>query len=321
MPSGAAGQCRVRRNRDGKPDLPFYGFVTSLAVDPIEKKPLYHFRPGSELLSAGFAGCNLHCPFCQNWQISQSTDVSGRKISPAGLIALALEAVKATAQQHGAAIAYTYSEPLIHAEYLLDCMKEGRKAGVANVLVSNGCINSEAADEILDLTDAANIDLKSFSRETYKNVLGGDLDTVTGFIQSACKKQTALELTTLIVPGLNDSRAELDLCRDFIAELHSGGNTVPWHLSAYHPDYKWNAPATDPSSLIAAASRARDKLPYVYTGNIGTREGDRKFSDTLCPDCGKTLVARNGYRIDTSGLVFNGTYLCASCGSKAPVRY
>ena len=273
---GGEGRCRVRFNRNGKPELPFYGFISGLATDPIEKKPLYHFRPGTEIFSVGFAGCNLRCPFCQNWHISQTTELSGRRFTSAELIAAAGKSGPGYAMQSIAAlqsIAYTYSEPLVHIEFLLDCMKEARKAGVANVLVSNGCINSEAAGEILDLTDAANIDLKCFSEETYAKILGGDpsfqgFKAVTEFICLAVEKGVHLELTTLVVPGLNDSRAELDKCRDFIAELQSGGSFVTWHLSAYRPCYKWNAPATDPSSLIAAAERAREKLNFVYTGNI-----------------------------------------------------
>ena len=317
---GEGGRCGVRFNRNGRPEIPFYGFVTSLAVDPIEKKPLYHFRPGTEITSAGFVGCNLHCPFCQNWHISQtihgqSIDVPGRVFGPEKLIAAA-----------GHSIAYTYSEPLVHAEFLLDCMQEARKAGTANVIVSNGCINPEAASEILDQTDAANIDLKCFSEETCREVLGGDLSTVLGFIRMAAEKGVHMELTTLIVPGLNDGKAELDKCRDFIAELETGGNTIPWHLSAYHPDYKWRAPATNPSSLVAAANRAKEKLPFVYTGNIAPRNEEKNFSDTFCPHCGKTLVSRKGYQVSTSGLSLkeeNGkmSYFCTACGKSVPIRW
>jgi pyruvate formate lyase activating enzyme len=231
-----------------------------------------------------------------------------------------------SAAQKTAAIAYTYSEPLVHIEFLLDCMKEARKAGIANVLVSNGCVNSEAASEILDLCDAANIDLKCFSEETYATVLGagqsdrGGLAAVTGFIRMAAGKGVHLELTTLIVPGLNDSEAELDKCRDFIAELQTEERVIPWHLSAYHPDYKWHTPATDPNFLLAAANRMREKLDYVYTGNIA------HFNDTACPHCGKTIVSRNGYRIGTPELQLkeeNGdrSYFCAACGKTVPVRW
>jgi len=311
-----AGQCRVRFNRDGKPELPFFGLITALALDPIEKKPLYHFRPGTEILSAGFAGCNLHCPFCQNWHISQSTDVQGRVYSPGQLIT----AIKAV-NKGQSSIAYTYSEPLIHIEYLLDCMKEARNAGIANVLVTNGCINSEAAEEILTLTDAANIDLKCFSEKTYRELLGGSLTTVIDFIRMALKKGVHIELTTLVVPGLNDGEEELDSCVDFIAGLDSDGNVsgksiIPWHLSAYHPDWKWNAPPTSPAFLSKTAARARRHLEYVYAGNVA---GEK--NDTLCPHCGKILISRRGYKVDTSGLMFKeDTYHCADCGKTAPVK-
>jgi pyruvate formate lyase activating enzyme len=311
--AGGEGRCRVRLNREGKPGIPFYGFVTALAADPIEKKPLYHYRPSTEILSAGFAGCNLSCPFCQNWRISQSTDAEGRTCTPAELAG--------AAERYGQ-IAYTYSEPLVHIEFLLDCMREAREAGIANVLVSNGCVNPGAAVEILALADAANIDLKCFSEETYSKTLGsgsGGLAAVTGFIRAAFERGVHLELTTLVVPGLNDSRAELDKCRDFIAELGA-----PWHLSAYHPDYRWRADATDTGFLLAAASRAREKIAYVYTGNIAA--GKQNLNDTACPHCGKTIVTRNGYRIAVPGLLLkeeNGgrAYFCAACGKPAPVRW
>ena len=305
-------------------DLPFYGFVTSLAVDPIEKKPLYHFRPGTEILSAGFAGCNLRCPFCQNWHISQNTNVPGSVYSAVKLAAAAKTGQGRFARQPQ--IAYTYSEPLIHIEFLLDCMTEARNAGIANVLVSNGCVNFEAAAEILDLCDAANIDLKCFSEKTYADVLGGDLSTVTNFIHTALEKGVHVEITTLVVPGLNDSRDELDKCRDFIAELQTGENAVPWHLSACHPAFKWDGDATTPQSLIAAVKRAREKLAFVYAGNIVSPSGETNFNDTFCPSCGKTLINRRGYQTDTSGLSLKTenekpSYFCALCGKSAPVRW
>ena len=317
---GKEGSCRVRQNRNGRPALPFYGYITALANDPIEKKPLYHFRPGTKILSAGFTGCNLYCPFCQNWQISQNTDVSGRFYTPD-------ELMKAASKT---AVAYTYSEPLVHFEYLLECMKEAKKAGVANVLVTNGCINSDAAAEILELCDAANIDLKCFSEETYSKVLGGSLGTVLDFIGTACRKGVHVELSTLIVPGLNDSEQELDACAEFISGLENseereyGKLVIPWHLSAYHPDWKWKAPSTPPSLLKAAADRARRRLSHVYTGNIAAAE-----NETVCTHCGQTQISRIGYRVDISGLTVkkeNGEggltrVFCSSCGNKAPIKF
>jgi pyruvate formate lyase activating enzyme len=299
----------VRQNRGGASALPYYGYITALAEDPIEKKPLYHFRPGSSILSLGFAGCNLHCPFCQNFTISQTTNVPGRRLSP--------EQVVAIARERGASqIAYTYSEPLIHIEYLLDCMALCRKTGIANVLVSNGCINAEPATAILALTDAANIDLKCFSEGTYEKVLGGKLGTVLGFIEAAYTAGVHLELTTLIVPGLNDGADETRRCAEYISGI---SREIPWHLSAYHPDYRWDAPPTSPASLAAIARMGREHLSYVYTGNV-----PGESNDTNCPHCGAVLVSRRGYRVDTSSLALKEidgkqVYRCAKCGEAAPI--
>jgi pyruvate formate lyase activating enzyme len=320
LPSGSAGFCGVRFNQDGEGNLPYYGHISALARDPIEKKPLYHYRPGSEILSVGFSGCNLRCPFCQNWRISQNAGAPGRRFSPAELTAIArAEAVPQ--------IAYTYSEPLVHIEFLLDCMKAAREEGIANILVSNGCVSAGAAGEVLALTDAANIDLKCFSGETYARILGGDLETVLNFMSMAVEKGVHLEVTTLVVPGLNDREEELDRCADFIAGLSklppesTGLPEVPWHLSAYHPDWKWNAPATRPEALARTARRARKKLAFVYTGNVAGEQ-----NETACPRCGAVLVSRLGYSVDIKGLSLEEDgetrrYYCSACGEKAPVRY
>jgi pyruvate formate lyase activating enzyme len=301
MDPGKRGFCGVREN---SPALPLYGHVTAMAVDPIEKKPLYHFRPGSRILSLGFAGCNLRCPFCQNWRISQDPGAAGTFVPPE-------EAVR-TALENGGQIAYTYSEPLIHAEYVFDCMKAAGKAGAANVLVTNGCVNPGAARDILALTGAVNVDLKCFSAKSYRDLLGGKLETVLEFISLAAKMKVHTEVTTLVVPGLNDSPGELDACAAFIASVDP---SIPWHLSAYHPDYRWTAPPTDPQVITAAARRASEKLPFVYTGNISGG-----ISDTFCPACGAVLIRRRAYRVDTGGLA-PGKGVCASCGAAAPVRW
>jgi pyruvate formate lyase activating enzyme len=289
-------------------------------MDPIEKKPLFHFRPGSMILSAGFSGCNLRCPFCQNWHISRSASAPGREMTPGDIVSAALH-------EDSPSIAYTYSEPLVHAEFLLDCMALARKHGIANVLVTNGCANGEAAREILSLTDAANIDLKCFSADTYAKILGGgenSFETVLEFIRLACSTGVHVEITTLVVPDLNDSDAELDACAGFVASL--APREIPWHLSAYHPDYRWNAPPTDPAVLLKTAQRARarprtrDKLKYVYTGNISGEE-----NTTACPHCGAILVRRKGYKTDISGLAAlvdgESFYRCARCGEKSAVNH
>jgi pyruvate formate lyase activating enzyme len=314
IPPGGRGFCGTRENRAGKLALPYSGHITAIAHDPIEKKPLYHYRPGSQILSLGFAGCNLHCPFCQNWHISQLGDGKrppGETLSPAQAIALTGKGYKQ--------IAYTYSEPLIHFEYVKACMELAHEQGIANVLVSNGCITTAAAVKLLPLIDAANIDLKCFSEKTYREVLGGHLETVLNLIRAANQSGMHLEITTLVVPGLNDSDAELDRCAEFIAGLQN--TTPPWHLSAYHPSYHWDAPPTESAALLRSAKRAREILPYVYAGNILGEE-----NDTACPHCGAVLVRRRGYQVDVRGLAppvaGEGlrAYRCAVCGGETPVR-
>jgi pyruvate formate lyase activating enzyme len=311
--SGNFGSCGVRGNKNGQGFIPFYGNVTAAALDPIEKKALYHFRPASSILSLGFSGCNLRCPFCQNWHISQNPSAQGKTMSPQDVVILAMrECVNGQP-----AVAYTYSEPLVHAEFLLDCMAIARKQGIANVLVTNGCVNTEAAKEILSLTDAANIDLKCFSDQTYSKILGGNLDAVLEFIKLAYNLGVHIEITSLVVPDLNDTEKELDAAAEFIAGIDS---QIPWHLSAYHPDYRWNAPPTEPGVLLAAASRARKKLSFVYSGNISNEK-----NDTLCPHCGNVLISRKGYRVNAGGLAgpvnAERFYRCAQCRETVPIAY
>ena len=316
IPSGKFGACRVRGNKNGSGLIPYYGHITAIANDPIEKKPLYHFRPGSSILSLGFSGCNLRCPFCQNWHISQNADAPGKAMSPADIIPLALRE-----KQGKPALAYTYSEPLVHAEFLIDCMALAHKQGIANVLVTNGCVSAEAAQEILSLTDAANIDLKCFSHNTYSKVLGGNLDTVLEFIELAHSMAVHVEITTLVVPQLNDSVDELDKIIDFIAGLSPD---IPWHLSSYHPDYRWNAPPTNPDFLAQTAHRARTvqrnrpALAHVYTGNVASES-----NNTPCPACGATLIQRRGYTVSTAGLSAPAPgekhYNCGNCGARTGI--
>jgi pyruvate formate lyase activating enzyme len=257
--SGKSGVCKTRVSKDGETGLPYYGYITASAIDPIEKKPLYHFRPGSLIPSFGFAGCNLRCPFCQNWQISQTPDCAGEYLEPD-------EIVRCVSKTGFPQIAYTYSEPLIHAEFLLECMPKAKKNDIANVLVTNGCINKEYADAILPYTDAANIDLKCFNEDNYKNILGGDLQTVLNFIENAFSRGVHIEITTLVVTGFNDTLEEIEKCIEFIAGL---SKDIPVHFSAYHPAYKYRKPATEKKLLFEIEKRAKEKLSFVHLGNIG----------------------------------------------------
>jgi pyruvate formate lyase activating enzyme len=303
---GASGICRVRRNVGGELKLPFYGLLSGTALDPIEKKPLHHFLPGSGIFSVGFVGCNMHCPFCQNWTISQSTAAATDSISPQ-------ELVKAAIASGAPSIAYTYSEPSIHFEYLLDTMRLARNSGLYNVLVTNGCLLENPARELLAWVDAANVDLKCWSAEAYRKKLGGDLETVLGFIRIAARL-CHLEVTTLVVPGLSDADEDIEGIAKFLASLSPD---IPLHLSAYHPAWHEDAAPTKSRDLERLASRAARDLRYVYIGNVA---GER--ADTVCPFCSTTVIRRRGYSTDATGLVAGSephTAACAACGRDLPI--
>ncbi len=321
---GGTGLCRARHNLDGELNLPLYGRISALALDPIEKKPLYHFLPGTEVFSVGFYGCNLRCPFCQNWEISQRADPSAPFYSPHALI----DAARASGAPQ---IAFTYSEPLIHFEYLCEAAMLARNAHLGTVLVTNGYIEEEAAEELLPFIDAVNVDLKCFSAEAYAQKLGGDLETVCHFISRATTS-SFVEVTTLVIPGLSDDvETIVDIAR-FLAGIDAD---IPLHLSAYHPAFQYKMPPTDAADLLFLAEHAARHLAHVYTGNIPTRSG--RFSNTNCAACGALLVSRRGYRIDASGLAVQDidkpiayepsqdrstpyAYArCAACGAPSPI--
>ena len=300
IPPGRHGRCRVRFNRGGVLELPFHGLLSSIAVDPIEKKPLYHFHPGKNILSVGFVGCSFRCPFCQNHRISQDTSVPTREVSAAELVAMA--------EQEGSfGIAYTYSEPLVHLEYVLEACRLARARGLKNVLVSNGFVNPQPAEELLGLLDAANIDLKSFNPEFYRQEIGGELEEVKRFLTQA-RGRIHLEVTTLVIPGRNDGPEEMEAIAAFLAALDPA---IPLHLSAYHPQYRYTLPPTPPATLSRLAEVARRYLRYVYLGNLGAEE-----SDTACRQCAAVLVRRRGYQVSVPGL-HDGR--CARCGAPAPI--
>jgi pyruvate formate lyase activating enzyme len=297
---GRTGICRVRLNTDGTLTLPYYGRLSAVAVDPMEKKPLFHFYPGTSILSVGFLGCSFHCPFCQNFRISQSTDVPSEYVSPEDLVELA--------QKNGSfALAYTYSEPLIHLEYVLDTARLARGKGIKNVLVSNGFVNEQPARELLEVLDAANIDLKGNNPDFYRREIGGGLDEVKRFIAQAAGK-IELEVTTLVIPTKNDTDGEIEELAAFLAGLDP---YIPYHLSCYYPTYKYSIPRTRPETVIRLAGLARKYLKYVYVGNAGFYD-----NNTNCPDCGGTLIDRSGYAVSFPG-VAGGR--CKKCGRKIAI--
>lgn len=298
---GKTGVCQVRANRAGAPSLPFYGQASALQVDPVEKKPLYHFNPGARLLSIGFLGCNFRCPFCQNFSISQDTRARSETVTPRELVGL-------TEQSGALGVAYTYNEPTIHFEYVLAASQELRGAGLANVLVTNGHLTRKPARELLSVIDAANVDLKSFSETFYRDELGGSLKAVLDFISIAAEL-TWVEVTTLLIPGRNDADEEVDSIARFIASLSPD---IPLHLSGYYPTYQYDVAATTPRSIERAVEIARRHLRHVYPGNVSDSV------DTRCSSCGETIVRRRGLRSSVTG---ERAGSCATCGAPSPLHW
>jgi pyruvate formate lyase activating enzyme len=298
---GRHGICGVRTHEDGSLALPFYGKLSAVAVDPIEKKPLYHFYPGSTILSLGFVGCSFHCPFCQNFHISQDTGAAQRFYTP-------LDVVRLAQSERSFGIAYTYSEPLIHFEYVLETSRIAREEGLKNVLVTNGYLNPEPAEELLALTDAANVDLKSFRPEFYRKEIGGDLDEVKRFIAQASQR-IHLEVTTLVIPQKNDTDEEIEAIARFLADLNPD---IPYHLSCYYPAYRYSIPATDGAVVERLSRKAREHLNFVYLGNVGVKE-----TPTRCPKCDRLLISRQGYQTKIHGLKSGK---CPDCGRRILVQ-
>ena len=283
--TGNTGTCGVRENREGRLFSLVYGQVSALALDPIEKKPLFHFYPGTQTFSLATVGCNFKCGFCQNASISQAEPGARRGPSlPPG-------AVVQEALGHGSKIlSYTYSEPTVFFEYAYDTGKAGRARGLRNVFVTNGFMSAESRAYCAEFLDAANIDLKFFSDDTYRAVAGGRLSPVLDNIRAFHGMGVFLEITTLVVPGLNDSDAELKAIADFIVSVNP---LIPWHVSAFHPDHHMrDRKATRPENIERALEIGLTAgLKHVYAGNV--RLGGRE--NTACAGCGRLLVRRSGY--------------------------
>jgi len=307
---GQRAACFVRANKGGEMILTTYGRSSGFCIDPIEKKPLNHFYPGSSILSFGTAGCNLACKFCQNWDISKSRDMD-RLMDEASPAAIAHAAKRYGAQS----VAFTYNDPVIFAEYAMDTADACHTLGIQSVAVTAGYMHLPAARDFYGKMDAANIDLKAFTDDFYFKLCGGHLQPVLDLIALVHHDTNCwIELTTLLIPGMNDSDAELkQLSTWCVKEL---GPDVPLHFSAYHPDYKLDAPATPPATLQRARQIAKDAgLRYVYTGNVHDRAGDT----TNCPGCGKAVIERDWYEI--RGYSLDGSGQCKHCGSAIAGRF
>jgi len=296
---GKEGYCRHRVNKEGVLYAYFYGRISASHMDPIEKKPLYHFFPGTWIYSIGTGGCNLGCRFCQNWEL-----VKG----PVPMdIVLPEELARISKANGSIGIAYTYNEPTVWFEYVSDCSKEAKIQGLKNVLVTNGYLNAEPWDKLLDLVDAANIDLKSIRPEFYRKMSDGLVEPVKRNI-AASVGRIHVEVTNLLIPGANDSTQEIEELVNFIA---SCSPDIPLHFSRYFPNYKYESPPTPLESLENAYEIARRKLKYVYLGNVRSATGQ----DTLCHSCRNPLVKRSGYQTRIVGLQPNST--CGNCGTRA----
>jgi pyruvate formate lyase activating enzyme len=299
---GKTGICGVRKNIDGEIVLQTYGVLSGYALDPVEKKPLYHFFPGHNILSAGSFGCNMRCDFCQNYHISQN--IPERMVSRVSAEELA-ESAKSS--QNNIGLAFTYNEPIIWFEFMRDAAVAVKEAGLYTVMVSNGFINADPLNEIISFIDGFNIDLKAFNNKFYRNLTGSDIEPVKRSLKQIAASGKHLEITSLIIPGQNDSEEEIEQEVKWISgEL---GRNVPLHLSRYFPTYRRVDPSTTLESIERLAQIALSHLDHVYIGNTASGSGQ----DTICPNCGIIVTTRSGYKIKHLNLDEQGR--CTECGN------
>jgi len=300
---GERGDCRIRANLDGRMVALTYGCPCSIHIDPMEKKPLYHFLPGAPILSLATVGCNLHCKNCQNWEISQANpeDVEAVPLPPAVLVQLARS-------ERCPAIAYTYTEPVAWFEYTLDSARIARDVGIRNVLVTAGYVNEAPWRELLSVSDAANIDLKFMNDERYREVCDGELAPILRAIEICRAMGVWLEITNLVIPTLNDSDADFRAVARWIHD-HVGAD-VPLHFSGFHPQYRLrHLPATPGATLERARDIARaEGLKFVYVGNVRVPEG----GTTFCPECGRAVIRRVGFNVVEHHVVGGACGYCAT---------
>jgi pyruvate formate lyase activating enzyme len=311
IPKGKRGICGVRENRQGSLISLVYGKLIAEHVDPIEKKPLFHFLPGSLSYSIATVGCNFRCRFCQNADIAQMPNdrngiILGEDRSATAIVENAIAAGCNS-------ISYTYTEPTVFAEFAFDVMKAGHKEGLKNVFVTNGYMSEEALEYLAPVLDAANVDLKAFSDTFYRNVCSAKLQPVLDTLKRMKAKGIWIEITTLLIPGMNDAPDELQRLAAFIrSELGPG---VPWHISRFHPDYKMRDRAFTPVSTLQEARRIglTAGLHHVYTGNVPGDAGEH----TYCPACSAMLIERVGFSIRKNRIVERK---CPECGTLVEIR-
>jgi len=332
MRPGQRGFCFVRENQGGELVCTTYGRSSGFCVDPIEKKPLNHVTPGAAVLSFGTAGCNLACQFCQNWEISTARDVDllQQEASPSDI-------AEAAVRTGSRGVAYTYNDPVIFAEYAIDVARACHEKDLLNIAVTAGYISEEPRRDFFAVMDAANVDLKSFNPDFYRKIVGGRLEVILDTLKYIVAETSCwLEVTTLLIPGHNDSDAEIHALVEWVAsELGTG---VPLHFTAFHPDNRMmNVPRTPLSTLKKARQIGLDAgLNFVYTGNVPDPEG----STTYCPGCGRGIITREGYAVTRYDLVLTpgeresggspsgsvtsqpvATAYCAHCGTAIPGRW
>lgn len=301
--NGKTGFCGMRQNDNGTMYSLNYASASSVAVDPIEKKPLFHFYPGSLSFSMGSIGCNFRCPYCQNWSISQADldEIGTRDIPPE-------EAIKMAQDNNCQSISWTYNEPTMWFEYTYDSAKLAHKNDLKTVYVTNGYMSSESLDLITPHLDAANVDLKGMSDKFYRELCQARLEPVLENIQTMHDKGIHLEITNLVIPGYNDSAEDLQALVKFVADVDEN---IPLHFTRFYPHYKMNqVPPTPVGTLEKAYEMAREAgIKYVYVGNVPGSDGE----NTKCPDCGELLIHRNGFSVGSNNLKKDKK--CPQCGA------
>lgn len=298
------GRCKTRKNVGGKLYSLVYGKPVSARAESIQKKPLYHFLPGTNSFSIGTAGCQLSCKYCQNWEISQRKpeEVPSFDLSPE-------QVVKEAIKEKCKSISYTYTDPIAFYQYTLDTAKLAKEKGVKNIIVSNGYINKEPLIELCKVIDASNIDFKAFNDRFYKEICSGSLKPVLEALKILKKNKIWLELTYLVIPGLNDDQKEIEKACIWIKE--NLGKEVPLHFSRFFPMYKMlDKPITPIKTLLKITNIAKDYLDYVYIGNIKTQTGE----NTYCPKCEELLIERDGFKVIQNN-IRKGR---CRCGEKIP---